>query len=63
VQPGDAVGRVVHGEATVLEELDDRAGDVAVILDQQHGGLSRVIGHGSLHWSRESSAATARFPP
>jgi hypothetical protein len=46
VQARDAVGRVVDGEAAVLEEIDDRAGDVAVILDQQHVRLSGLIRHG-----------------
>jgi hypothetical protein len=42
VQAGDAVRRIVDGEAALFEEIDDRASDVTVVLDQQDVRLARL---------------------
>jgi len=46
MQPRDAVRRVVHRHTVQFETLDDHLRNVAVVLDEQHGGVAQDVGHG-----------------
>jgi hypothetical protein len=46
VQARDAIRGVVDRVAAGLEEIDNRLGDVAMVLDQEEAGLAGVVGRG-----------------